>query len=131
MVSERDLQSRVDRLEAELISAKALAAEAITTKKMEVGQLAPYSMFDKHGALAIVFAIFIQTMGAIWWAAGLSAQVDALRDGAAQRDQIINAMSRTIQENAERLSRVQAVQENVVKILDRFQTEFNERGPKP
>lgn len=121
------LQARVERLEAELVAAKAVIAETVRTQNLEVARLSPNSMFDRHGAVAIVFAIFVQTAGAIWWAAGLSAQVDQLKQGAMQRETAISNMARVVQDNAERLTRVQAVQEQVVKILDRHTTEMEKQ----
>lgn len=34
--------------------------------------------FDKRINVALLSAIFVQTLGAVWWAAGLSYRVDAL-----------------------------------------------------
>lgn len=119
MVStDTELRAKIESLEAELVAAKRLITEELTAKNVQVEHLFPNSMMDRHGAMAIVLAIFVQTAGAIWWASGLSADVRNLQAGANQRDAAMAQVVRLVNDNAERLTRVQTVQETVVKILD-------------
>ena len=78
------------------------------------------NFFDRHGALAIMFAIFVQTAGAIWWASAVNSQIGYLREDAAARDAVIAEMIKNVQHNSERLTKIQTVQETVVKVLDRL-----------
>ena len=78
------------------------------------------NFFDRHGALAVMFAIFVQTAGAIWWASAVTSQISYLREDAAARDAVISEMVKTVQNNSEHLAKIQAVQEIVVKVLDRL-----------
>lgn len=124
-----------ERREIEILKAKIanLEADSVVAQNMRVlGTLQAKEglagFFDKHGAVTILVAIFLQTCGAIWWAATISDQVGVLSEKGRQRDLEIQKLTDIVQQNADRLTRVQTVQENVVKILDRLAIAHNPGG---
>jgi hypothetical protein len=119
---DRELRDRVARLEIELAAAKRLDVESAAAKNFTVERMnTREGFFDRHGSLGVMFAIFLQTLGIVWWASSLTEQVSTLHDLSVERDKVISQMADNIRLNSDRLTRVQSVQENVVKILDRMQ----------
>jgi hypothetical protein len=119
--------SRSQTEELAILKAKVeqLEANSIIANRMNVGTITQdgkgwSGFFDKHGALTILVAIFLQTCGAIWWAATISSQVENLKILGVQRDTEIQKLTEIVEQNAERLTKVQTIQENVVKILDQL-----------
>lgn len=106
------LKARLAALEVELIRARQLSVDEIRTKT------GPFSFFDRHGIMGLLFAVFVQTAGIIWWASSLTNKVGDLKYTVERQQATQDMMARTIQDNADRLTRVQTVQENVVKLLD-------------
>ena len=92
--------------------------EYVTSANKKIGKIMDF--FDKHGALAILFAIFLQTSGAIWWASAVNTRVGELSDSQRVQNETIAKLTALVEMNGERLTRVEAVQENVVKVLDQL-----------
>ena len=68
--------------------------------------------------VAVVVAILIQTMGIVWWASGVSSAAQSLAASQTIQDAAIIKLTALVEANSERLTRVQTIQEEVVKILD-------------
>ena len=108
------LQARINQLEAKLV-----VADRLNVGKYEGA--APTSFLEKHGLIsliAVLSGMAVQTAGAIWWAATVTGNISNLAsDNIAQAVQIEKLQTLIVQ-NGERLTKVQTVQENVIKILD-------------
>ena len=70
--------------------------------------------------ISLLVAVFAQTSGIIWWASGVNAAGKAAADSIIAQNVAIEKLATLIEQNGERLTRVQVVQENVVKILDQI-----------
>lgn len=108
------LQARINQLEAKLV-----VADRLNVGKYEGAS--PTSFLEKHGLIsliAVLSGMAVQTAGAIWWAATVTGNIsDLARDNVSQAIQI-EKLETLIVQNGERLTKVQTVQENVIKILD-------------
>jgi len=70
------------------------------------------------GVMAVLVAILIQTTAAVWWASSVATQLIAQNQVNVLTAETLNKITLIIDQNAERLTRVETVQQNVVKILD-------------
>lgn len=126
-----ELRARLAKMEVELLAARRLNVDEINTKN------GPLTFADRHGMVGVFLAVFVQTAGVIWWASTITGQVHDIQRTIESQQQTQHLMSQTLQVNAERLTRVQTVQENVIKLLDRYEEERirtqggGERGPVP
>lgn len=120
------LKARLSALEVELIRARQLRVDEIRTSS------GPFSFIDRHGMIGLLFGIFVQTAGVIWWASTITNQVHAIQKTVESQQQVLDGNAQVLRENADRLTRVQTVQENVVKILDAMTGRYlpSERGPQ-
>lgn len=89
---------------------------------------------DRHGALSILITVALSAVTMIsagsWWASKLSFQVDVLQGSIQHHDDLLAALGKTVQQNGDRLTRAEAIEENVVKIIDRLSLmDGEERGP--
>ena len=116
------LQAKIEQLEA-----KSVVTDQLNVTRYS-GPTQPF--VDRHGMIALAFAVLLQTAGIVWWASKMDSNITVLQEESAKRDDALALLMKTVEENAERLTRVQTVQENVVKILDRVQELLNERGPR-
>lgn len=81
---------------------------------------------DKRVPVAIIFAIFIQSMGGIWWASSLNertAQIERRIEGFAQRSQAADREINTIQQSVAVLS---AQLQNQIRATERLDTAVRE-----
>lgn len=81
-------------------------------------------VIDKHVPLALIFAIFVQTMGAFWWASRVQATVE----NNAVRIQKLEALVVNINKLSERQVRLEVQTENVEKILTRIEDKIQKRA---
>jgi hypothetical protein len=82
---------------------------------------------DKHGALTVLFGIMMQSLAVMWWASSISSQVAFLQEDGRKREVLLSVLTKTVADNAERTARIETVQENIVKILDRLSDKSLER----
>ena len=82
--------------------------EEIITQQKD-GRNTDHWTVDRRIPLALIFAIFMQTIGAVWWAASTSNRVDALE----KRMNVAENLT-------ERVVRLEVVLINVEKTLDRL-----------
>jgi len=81
-------------------------------------------VIDKHVPLALIFAIFVQTTGAFWWASRVQATVE----NNAVRIQKLEALVIDINKLSERQVRLEVQTENVEKILTRIEDKIQKRA---
>lgn len=74
-------------------------------------------VIDKHIPLALIFAIFLQTAGAFWWASRVQATVENNN----MRITRLESVSIDIARLSERQVRLEVQNENVEKILGRIE----------
>ena len=74
-------------------------------------------VIDKHIPLALIFAIFLQTAGAFWWAS----RVQATIENNDMRITRLEAVAMDIARLSERQVRLEVQNENVEKILSRIE----------
>lgn len=73
---------------------------------------------DKRVPVALIVTIAMQTMLAIWWAAGLSSDVAALQASDARQDGQIETMRTTAQAMAVQLGRIEEISLNTQKAVE-------------
>jgi hypothetical protein len=64
---------------------------------------------DKHIPIAVIFAIGLQTVGIVWWAAGLTNRVGMAEQINARQEIIIEAIKADVQLKADRFVEAQRV----------------------
>jgi len=80
-------------------------------------------VIDKHVPLALIFAIFVQTTGAFWWASRVQATVE----NNAVRIARLETVVLNINKLSERQVRLEVQNENVEKILTRIEDKLQKR----
>ena len=87
---------------------------------------------DRRVPIALIVAIIIQTVGAVWWAASLSSRVDTLEEGfrglRPHQGRIVRLEEK---QNAvyQRLDRIEAIQRRIEAKIDRLL--IGNRGRNP
>jgi hypothetical protein len=74
---------------------------------------------DRYGMIGLLFAVFVQTAGIVWWASTMSTTVDQLERAVTVMQETHAVLVKQVQENQDKLTRIQVIQEHVVKTLER------------
>lgn len=82
---------------------------------------------DKRVPVALIVTIAMQTMLAIWWAAGLSSDVAALQTSDARQDSQIEAMRDAAQQMAVQLGRIEEISLNTQKAVEGLARQLESR----
>lgn len=88
------------------------------------GQTEPWHL-DKRVPVALILTLFVQTAAAVWWLAGLSADVEAMKIRQDRQDAQIEATRATAGAQAVQLGRIEentrATQAAVERLLLRME----------
>lgn len=83
------------------------------------GRNRPSFFTNMGGWGGMLFAMFVQTAGVVWWASSVTKDVNDLRVTTGKLAQLHELIQTQVQQNSERLARTEVRQENIIKILDR------------